>query len=138
MSQLATSLISTQAPTSAATDKAQANVLSNLTAIRSTQPSIASSLAVVPARLAWLFARDGSLTATVDGKWWADNSLPTRSASEMLKDVTGDVAVSCVVAPVHSAQLRVLLDKIQPSHALIVIQPDASAAHVAMHCEDLS
>src|SRR5690606_22229543 len=33
---------------------------------------------------------------------------------------------------------RVLLQRIEPGHALIVIQPDGVAAHVAFHCEDFS
>lgn len=89
-------------------------------------------------QMCWLFARDGALTANQAGRWWGDNSLPARSAVAMLKDVSGAVAVTCVVAPAHAAQLRALLDRIEPGHAIIVIQPDAAAAHVALHCEDLS
>jgi len=102
------------------------------------QPSLVSAIAPTPSGLTWLFARDGALTATRNGKWWADNSLPAKSAEAMLKDVTSDVAVTCVVAPTHAAQLRVLLDRVSPSHAIVVVQPDASVAHVALHCEDLA
>jgi hypothetical protein len=120
--------------------RAAGNVLPNLVALQRDQPAVAERLTgeSVPDDTTFLLARDGSLTAKVAGQWWGGNSLPLRSAEAMLKDVTADVAVSCMIAPVHAAQVRHLLDKIEPQHAVLVIQPDAATVAVMLRCANFT
>lgn len=120
--------------------RAAGNVLPNLAALRDAQPTIADKITdeSIPDDTTFLLARDGSLTAKVAGQWWGGNSLPARSAEAMLKDVTTDVAVSCMVAPVHAAQVRHLLDKIEPQHAVIVVQPDTATVALMLRCANFT
>jgi hypothetical protein len=118
--------------------RADANARANRAALAKAQPAVGQLLAAQHAELEWRFARDASLTAMVDGHWWGGNSLPARSAAVMLKDVDATAAASCMVAPVHAAQIRCLLDRTEPQQATLIVQPDLLAACVAMGCENFA
>jgi hypothetical protein len=122
----------------AADGNAQANVDANVRAIQSAQPGLVDLVEQAPARARWTLARDGSLTATIDRGWWGGNSLPARSAREMLKGVEGAVAMSCMVAPTHAAQVRAFLEHIEPQQGVIVVQPDVESVRITIRCEDFS
>jgi hypothetical protein len=109
----------------------------NLSALSTRQPRVCKMVGVRPAAH-WRYARDGSLTAIVGGNWWGGNSLPRRAAEQMLKDVDAGTAVSCIVAPVHGAAIKVLLERIAPQQAVIAIMPDRQSAALALACQDFS
>ena len=92
--------------------------------------------------LIWVFARDGYLTCFEPGepaeRWHAGCSVPLLAARAMLKPLDSAAGVACFLAPVHASQLRVALDRLLPSHALICVVPDARALRVMLHCDDFS
>src|SRR5205807_9778189 len=42
------------------------------------------------------------------------------------------------LSPLHAAQLRVALDRLERSQAIVAIIPDATTLWVVLHCEDFS
>lgn len=89
--------------------------------------------------LAWVFARDGCLTAFEPGeRWLAGCSVPLLAARAMLKPLDGSAGVACFLAPAHAAQVRIVLERVQPTHAVICIVPDARALGAMLRCDDFS
>ena len=87
----------------------------------------------------WLFARDGSLTAMSAGeRWWGNCSLPRRAAEFMLRTLEIAGPVACFLSPVHAAQLRVALNRLNREQAIVAIVPDNTTLNVLLHCEDFS
>lgn len=118
--------------------RAAANWAANLHALRITQPALLESSLELPENLSWIFGRDGYMTARQDERWWNGCSLPLRAARLMFAkmEVTGGVA--CFLNPQHAAQIRVALDRLEASKAIIVLLPDQSWLRVALGCDDFS
>lgn len=118
--------------------RAAANWAGNLRVLKITQPALLESSPELPENLSWIFGRDGYLTARQDQRWWNGCSLPLRAARQMFAkmEVTGGVA--CFLNPQHAAQIRVALDRLEASKAIIVLLPDASSLRVALGCEDFA
>lgn len=80
---------------------------------------------VLPApTLDYCLARDGSATAKRDGQWLAGCSVPKRAAELTFRRENWAGRSLCLLAPSHGQQIAVVLDKLGPTKALIVIQPD--------------
>jgi hypothetical protein len=123
----------------AAALRAEANWNANAEALRSTQPRLGDSAGGHTFDIEWIFARDASLTAMEPGdRWWAGCSLPHRAAEFMLKDMTIASVSSCFLTPVHAAQLRVALDRLERQQTVIAIVPEPRALDVLLHCHDFS
>lgn len=124
---------------SSADEIAQRNWAENLRALHEAQPGALNVTAGEVPDLEWLFARDGSATAMLQGqRWWAGCSVPRAAARVMLRkmDIAGNVA--CFLSPIHAAQLRVALDMLERRQAIIALVPDPSTLYVILHCEDFS
>jgi len=118
--------------------RAAANWAANLRALKITQPALLETSQELPQNLSWIFGRDGYLTARQDDRWWNGCSLPLRAARLMFAkmEVTGGVA--CFLNPQHAAQIRVALDRLEASKAIIVLLPDHFWLRVALGCDDFS
>ncbi len=118
--------------------RAATNWAANLRALRITQPALLETFQELPENFSWIFGRDGYLTAQQDSHWWNGCSLPLRAARLMFAkmEVTGGVA--CFLNPQHAAQIRVALDRLEASKAIIVLLPDQASLRVALGCDDFS
>ena len=118
--------------------RAAANWDANLRALKITQPALLETSGELPQNLSWIFGRDGYLTARQDDRWWNGCSLPLRAARLMFAkmEVTGGVA--CFLNPQHAAQIRVALNRLEASKAIIVLLPDQSWLRIALGCDDFS
>ncbi len=92
----------------------------------------------IPADLIWTTARDGSRTARVGGRWLAGCSVPKRSSELMLRKLQVKGNVVCLLLPTHAQQIEVLLDRLDPLHAAIVIAEDQSQIELFNACSDFS
>ncbi|HEY2587391.1 MAG TPA: hypothetical protein VGI81_16725 [Tepidisphaeraceae bacterium] len=125
--------------TDAAADLAVANLVANCNALAKTQSQLATRSLALPANLGWLFARDGSLTAVLDGeRWWAGCSVPRAAARFMLRTMDVRGTVGCFLHASHAAQLRVALDRLHSRQAILAIVPEAETFAVLLHVEDFS
>lgn len=123
----------------AAAERAAVNWTANLAALSATQPALASAPQPVPDGLSWIFARDGSLTALLDGaRWWAGCSVPLAAARFMLKSMEIVGITGCFLSPRHAAQLRVALDRLNPRQAIVAIVPENYTLAVLLHTDDFS
>lgn len=138
--QVIESLAPTALPQSqAAVVLAQSNLTANLAALSTAQPGLAARPLPLPDDLTWLFARDGSLTAMMNGaRWWAGCSVPRRAAEFMFKGMEVGGVVACFLAPQYAPQLRVALDKLDRRQAVIAVVPEPGTLSVLLHCEDFS
>ena len=118
--------------------RAASNWAANLRALKITQPALLETSRELPQNLSWIFGRDGYLTASQEDRWWNGCSLPLRAARLMFAkmEVTGGVA--CFLNPQHAAQIRVALDRLEGSKAIIVLLPDQGWLRVALGCDDFS
>lgn len=120
-------------------DRAAANLRANLRALARRQPTLAKRPVSLPSNLNWVFARDGSITAMLDGvRWWAGCSVPLAAARFMLKGMDVRGIVGCFLKPLHAAQLRVALDLLTASQAVLALVPDPLTFAVLLHAEDFS
>ena len=118
---------------------ASANWRRNVAALAQTQPDVLARIERAEARVAWLFARDGALTAQdADRSWWAGCSVPAAAAKAMLKSFACSGTVGCFLRPPSAAAVRVALDKLRANQALLAIVPDVYAAWVMLHCEEFA
>ncbi len=110
----------------------------NLSALRQTQPQLAEAVGAVPEDVEWVFGRDGALTARRAGTWLSGCSLPVRAARQMLDTLNCQASIACVLAPVHGAQIEVILEKLAPSQGVIVVMPQQDDLRLALCCGDFS
>jgi hypothetical protein len=121
-------------PSPVARRAAEQNLRRNVAALRVTQ----SRLEIAADPLNWTFARDGSITVREFGAWWAGNSLPARAAVQQLATLDARGPVSCFLDPPHAAHLRVALDKLTDSQAIMALVPQGRSLSVILGGEDLS
>lgn len=125
--------------TDIAAERAAANSVANIAALVARQPALASAQLHGSAELSWLFARDGSLTAMLDGtRWWGNCSVPLAAARFMLKSMEVVGTTGCFLNPLHAVQLRVTLDMLHSRQAVVAIVPDDQTLTVLLSCEDFS
>lgn len=125
--------------TDAAEERAAANFAANLAALEVRQPALAASPLECTAGVTWLLARDGCLTAMLDGsRWWAGCSVPLAAARFMLKSMEVVGTTGCFLNPLHAAQLRVALDRLHPRQAIVAIVPEDQTLAVLLHADDFS
>ncbi len=112
----------------------------NLDALSQTQPRLAADLLDANVTVAeWLFARDGSLTARLDGGAWAAGcSLPRRAAEAMLRTLDVSGVVACLLDAPHAAHVRAALAKLRPTQAVVSLHPDLARLALLLHCDDLA
>ncbi len=116
------------------------NATANLAALQITQPELASRLRGISLQaMTWLLARDGYLTAQqANGQWISGCSVPFKTAEVLLKPLTSDAPMSCYLMPTHAAQIRVALDRLGRSQAIIVLMTDLDLLRVFLACDDFS
>ena len=125
--------------TDAAAQRADDNWAENANALESSQPWLGGEIVEVTPDVSWIFARDGSLTAMRPGeRWWAGCSLPRRAARFMLKSMNIGGTVACFLSPMHAAQVRAALDRLEAQQAIVAIVPDAQTLAVMLHCDNFS
>ena len=111
----------------------------NCEAIAKVQPEILPLLDPPPDNIEFLYGRDGSITAMLPGaKWWGNCSLPRRSAECMFKSLEIRGVLGCFLSPVHAAQIRAALDRLEPHQAVLALIPDQQALQTIMHCGDFA
>lgn len=73
--------------------------------------------------LEWVVARDGSRTARsrTTQTLWGGCSVPHRSAQMMLRSLSLQGRLACLLLPTHPYQVSVCLEKMPSEHGLIVI-----------------
>ena len=128
------SLCSSSPAQTLASQRARSHFLANQAALSQTDSRLA-----FPHDAEFVFARDGSLTVLESGHAFRGQcSVPTAAARAMLEGVRLARPVAVMLAPVHAAQVRVLLDQIPQGHALVVIIPEEQDAGVILSCGDFS
>jgi hypothetical protein len=117
----------------AVAERAAAHYAANRAAVLARQPELFDVLPpTLPAsRWTWLMGRDGALTAkdlteTAANAWLGGCSLPRRAAVEMLSTMQVGGVTCALLAPTHAQQIRVALDRLVRSQAIIAIVPDAA------------
>ncbi|HEV8292138.1 MAG TPA: hypothetical protein VGP94_09445, partial [Tepidisphaeraceae bacterium] len=125
------------APASAA-QQAEHNWKRNLAALGETQDALASSLTQINPQVEWIFARDGSLTAFENSKWWGGCSVPAKAGQELLKTLQITAPVACFLAPSHPAQIAFALRRLKSEQAIIALLPRFEDLVLALHCHDFS
>jgi hypothetical protein len=111
------------------------NFTGNLLALEVRQPELAAAVAGDLPDVEWVLARDGSLTARVDGAWWSGCSLPRRAAQSLLEKMDLKAMVTCFLSPTHVGQVRVTLDRLSGAQALIAVAPDVADLRLMLCCE---
>ena len=86
----------------------------------------------------WAFARDGALTARVDGQWLAGTGLPARAAGAVMASADAGRPSSCLLSPTHGRQVTALLDRLGPSQTVVAVFDDAASLAWALRCVDAS
>lgn len=120
--------------------RARANLNANLQALRQTQPWLEVERFTRYQDVEWVLARDGQLTGRFpeQNRWYADCSVPRRAGEELLRDMVLEAGVGCLLRPMHAAHVDILLAKLRPQQALIVVQDEATDAGMLLACADLS
>lgn len=122
-----------------ATRLAVCNFSANLQALATSRPRLKTLAQWLPQDLDWLFGRDGSLTAMLDGiRWWAGCSVPLAAARFMLASMDVRGTVGCFLNPRHASQLRVALDRLHQRQAVLAIVPEDQTLAVLLHADDFS
>lgn len=122
-----------------ATRLAVCNFSANLQALATSRPRLKTLAQWLPQELDWLFGRDGSLTAMLDGiRWWAGCSVPLAAARFMLASMDVRGTVGCFLNPRHASQLRVALDRLHQRQAVLAIVPEDQTLAVLLHADDFS
>jgi hypothetical protein len=124
--------------TASAALQAEDNWKRNLPALGKTQNALAASLTQINPQVEWIFARDGSLTALVNGKWWGGCSVPSKAAQELLKTLQITAPVACFLAPSHPAQIAFALRRLKSEQAITALLPRLEDLVLALHCHDFS
>ena len=86
----------------------------------------------------WVFGRDATLTARVDGSWLAGTGLPGRVAAAMVAKADATAPSLCLLAPTHGRQVTALLERLGPTRALVAVFAGAAALAWALRCVDVS
>ena len=136
--QMSTALDATQFGDTAAAEEAADNFSANLSAMASCQPELAARLRGQDGTAEWVFARDGYLTARMDGGWWTHCSVPMRTARELLKKLELIGGLGCMLNPSHAAQIRACFEKLQPAQAILAVIPEIENLKLLLHCDDFS
>lgn len=111
----------------------------NLAALAESQADVAELLPQRLAGLTWTAGRDGALTAQDSaGSWVTGCSLPRRAAEAMLATMQAKRGTACFLAPSHAAQIRVALNRLDATQALLAIIPDAISAAFVMSGDDFT
>jgi hypothetical protein len=111
---------------------------SNYRALLNTQPAVAELLNAVHLDVEWVFARDGSLSARTNGRWWADCSVPLLAGRTMLRSLPDESVGSCQLMPAHVGLVRAARERMGNCPVLFVAQPDAIIARMILSCHDFS
>src|SRR5437879_5066281 len=114
---------------------ARRNFQANLLALQGRQPELAAAVVGDLPEAEWVLARDGSLTARVEGAWWSGCSLPRRAALSLLEKMDLKAMVTCFLSPTHAGQVRVTLDRLSEAQALIAAVPDVADLRL-MFCSE--
>jgi len=122
--------------TTTAARQSESNCQQNLIASRQTQPKL-TALSNLE-NLKWLFARDNTLTALQNGKWWGGCSVPAKAAQELLKTLQINSSMACFLAPAHPAQIAFALSRLRNEQAIIALLPRADDLLLTLHCHDFS
>lgn len=122
--------------------QAERNLRANLRALDDrTDPVLALRPGAIDATSdwEWVFGRDGSLTALDGrGRFIGGCSVPTRAAQLQLRNFSTTASAVCLLSPSHPAEARILLDRMRPSQALIVLLPEVDQLALLLHADDLS
>jgi hypothetical protein len=133
------SLLESPPVITAAVAQARRNFESNSSALAAAQPWLRIQIESAEPAVTWLFGRDGFLTAhDQSGRWLAGCSLPMRAGQLMMKRLTVNGTVACLLAPSHAGQIAAALEKLTPQQAVIVLQPDAGLFQIMLRCCDFS
>jgi hypothetical protein len=111
---------------------------SNFRALSRTQPLAAEVLNEVQLDVEWVFARDGSLTARENGKWFADCSVPLLAGRSMLRSLPDESVGSCQLMPSHVGLVRAARERMGTTPVLFIAQPDAKTARMILSCHGFS
>lgn len=123
-------------PVARARRLAEHNLRQNLGVLATTQPDL--SVPPLTAEGEWLFARDGSVSLLTSQGWWTGCSLPLRVAKQQLKSMEVAGPVACFLNPLHGAHLRVALDTLKPTQAVIAIVLDAGELPLILASTDFA
>ncbi|MFI5381327.1 MAG: hypothetical protein ACHRHE_18675 [Tepidisphaerales bacterium] len=124
---------------SGAARQARLNYAAGLAALGGSQPDVAAALPPTPPDIEWLHARDGALSAKVPAAGWLGQcSLPLRAAGELLADLSAPGRVSLLLYPTHAAQVGIVLERLTPQQAVIVLHETLFDAACALACHDFA
>ena len=87
--------------------------------------------------LHFCLARDGSLSA-YDAGWLGGISVPRRGGEVMLRNLTVDGNVACLVLPVHAQQIVACLAKLERHVAVIALLGGEALLAPTLACHDFS
>ncbi|MEL7240194.1 MAG: hypothetical protein AAGK78_15155, partial [Planctomycetota bacterium] len=93
----------------------------------------------VPCDAAWVFGRDGSLTARDEtGCWRTGTGLPRRVAQAICAQADVARPTLCLLAPPHGQHVRVMLDRSGPTRGLLVVFAGLHDLKFALHTCDFA
>ena len=122
-----------------AADVARENLERNRAALAEAQPELLAFVPPDPPPGEFLYARDESLSMrSPDGRWIDDCTVPFRAAQRMVSSLRIAGVSAVVIAPSHPAQVRVILDRIEPNQCILVLWPDDTSLHLACCLTDLA
>jgi hypothetical protein len=123
-----------------ADELAARNWAANLRALAARQPVVVGLVQTVAPGVSWAIARDGALTALDGGpgRWWGGCSVPRAASATLLRSLDVRGTIACFLAPAHAAAIRVVLDALEPTQAVLALVPDARTLAVVLRAEDLS
>jgi hypothetical protein len=121
-----------------ASQQAQKNWDANRKAISTTQPWLLPTLGALPSDVEWVFARDGSLTAMENNRWWSGCSVPLLAGRTLLRTLAEESVSSCLLAPAHAGVVRAGRELMGKYSVLFVAQPDLRSAQMILACHDFS
>ncbi|MDB5326568.1 MAG: hypothetical protein JWM57_2137 [Phycisphaerales bacterium] len=88
--------------------------------------------------LDFCLGRDGSATAKRDGRFLAGCSVPRRAAEVMVRKESWKGRSLCLLVPTHAQQIAVVLDRLGPTRALIVVPSSPADLADFLACIDFT
>lgn len=120
----------------AAHSQSRQNFNRNIDALAASQKWLVEQISGGEPDVEWVYGRDGALSARHGKEWISGSSLPLKTAQSILAGLEAGAQVACFLNPTHAAQLRVALERMSLSQALVAVIADTEELRLFLGCED--